>query len=314
MLLFALFMTVYERQMDIRVQEEASSLAEELGRTAFSALTGGQPFKDLPPAVGGSPYAVEIRDNQVFVVRITGGRGSGSEYASVINAPIVVENGDFAPGGRMYFMRSGDRLLVSSSPIAPPAYELEVNPTGQPPEFYEFSKTNPRAATGIIASYFEISEQGYTATGYRLDGNAVVRWEKGGVTRYLSVSGHNDAQRVGNVISAWVVDSVDPGPEIPRNISENLDNVVATGWLFSPERALRDLRLRTWKAGDNLITVPSNPQITAACVTTNAGRSYPVWRIAWDDFVIYYRAIPWWENDDEPGFVMQSSPAIEPVV
>ncbi|MEM2875095.1 MAG: hypothetical protein QW567_03645 [Candidatus Hadarchaeales archaeon] len=317
MLLFALFMTVYERQIEIRVQEEAKSLAEELGRTAFLALSGGQPFKDLPPDVGGSLYAVEVRES-VFSVKIVGGRGANREYTSVVNAEVYVENGEFQPGGRVYFyfMRENELLVVSSSPIEPSWLEIGVVPTGQPPTFYYFSKENPMAAAGIMASYFTLSEQGYLITGYSVSGSTVIVRLEGTSTRYCSVSGYDDDQRVGNVEGAWVVSGVGflESATISSQLSENLDNAVATGWLFSPSKALRDLRLRTWMVENQLVTVPSSPQITAACVTTNTGRSYPVWRITWENYVVYYRAIPWLENDADPGFVMQSSPFLEPVL
>jgi len=318
-LLFALFITVYERQMDIRVQEEATSLVEELGRTAFLALAGGQPFKDLPLDLGGCPYELEIQENSIFVVRITGGRGSGNEYTSVITGNISVENGKFEPGGRVYFMRVEESLLVSSSPISPPSWEIEVSPTQSPPAFYWFCKEKPKEAAGIIASYFTLLEPGYVLTRYSWDGedNLIVEWKKGTEVRVFLVSGYENNRPVESVENAWIVDCVQSGTCEELSGEENnmdLDNAVATGWLFSPEKVLGDLRKRTWKVGGQLVIIPSDSEISSACVTTNIGKSYPTWRISWENHVVYYRAMPWWEYENEPGFIMQSLPHLEPVL
>lgn len=316
MLIFALSVTVYGRQMDIRVQEEAAALAEELGETAFSALSGGQPFKDLPASLGGSPYTVEV-DGGVFCIRITGGRGAGGEYTSVVSAEVRVENGNFEPGGRIYFyfLRENGVLLVSSSPIEPPEFEIGARPTGHPPDFYYFCRGNARAAAAMIAAYFALSETGHVITGYSEIGGNVMVGMDGGRENFM-VSGRWDNQAVAHVEKAWVVDNVlvVEDAQISHTMDENLDNVIATGWLFSPSEVMRVLRSRTWKVGDRLVSIPPDPEIAAACVTTDIGRSYPVWRIAWENCVVYYRAMPWWENDDEPGFVMQSSPVLEPVI
>ncbi|MEM2877974.1 MAG: hypothetical protein QXG10_00245 [Candidatus Hadarchaeales archaeon] len=318
MLIFALFMAVYERQMDMRVQEEASSLADELGRTAFAALSGEQPFKDLPPSLGGSYYAVEVRDNSVIVVRITHGRGYGTECSSFVNFNLKVENGSFLPGGRVYFMRVGESLIISSSPVQAPEMEIFVSPTSAPPEFYNFAKHSARVAAGMIASYFSLSDIGYIAAGYSTSEDRIyVRWTRGAEEAYFETRWDVSDQRVGNVMRAWVLSGVNRvGSSVGSMITcdENLDNAVAGGWLFSGTKALQDLRNRTWKNENSFVNVPSDADIVAACVETNIGRMYPVWRISWDNYVIYYRAIPWWENDDSPGFIFQSYPEIEPVV
>ncbi|MDI6643382.1 MAG: hypothetical protein QMD95_04985, partial [Candidatus Hodarchaeaceae archaeon] len=115
-----IFISIYDQQLNARVDEQAGALADDLAKTAFTALSGGQPTVELPRDLGGTTYTIEVQDNNTFIVRIVAGRRAGYTYSAVVNATVTIENQDFSPGGRVYFMRSGDKVVVSAAPIEAP--------------------------------------------------------------------------------------------------------------------------------------------------------------------------------------------------
>lgn len=317
-----IFITIYTQQQDLRVDEQAKAIADDLAQTAFAALSGGQPMFDLPRDAGGSPYKIDLQENSVFVVEITGGRRSGKTYSSVVNAVVAVENQDFSPGGLVYFMRSGDTIIMSAEPIVAPIENIAPIPTGEPPEFYYFAKNNPREATAIGAAYFDAIE--------RYSGEVDVssyRWERadsllaqvtsgGAPLNVLRVTGAENGTDVGQVNTAWVVGQVENAEDIgSATACSSPDNAYHSGWLYSPQDALDHLRSRTWRvAGDGaVVVVPADASIQAASATTNLS-VYPTWRVAFESYVIFYRMVPWWELENTAGFVFQSDPELEPVV
>ena len=324
-----IFITLYTRQLEIRVDEQAEALANDLAQTAFTSLSGGQPMVELPPDVGGSPYEIEVQTgdgSSVFVVKITGGKMSGNSYNAIVNAVVVIDNGDFQPGGTVYFRENHGRIIMSAAPIENLLQpEKNIYPTGEPPGFYYFAKENPKIATAIIAGYFFALENhpGCYVSAYKCEDDGILVQISSSDEEKLfgvSVTGYEDDEDVGLVDNAWIVSEVSETENLTSSstFTENVENAYITGWIYSPSQALEDLRSRTWKRqSDNVaIVIPSEAVISASAATTNVS-TYMTWRVEWEKdihYVIYYRAMPWWENDDTPGFVFQSEPMLRPAV
>ena len=318
-----LFISVYDQQLNARVDEQAGALANELARSAFTSLSYVQPPFELPRDLGGSVYTIEVQDNNTFVVRIVGGRRTGNTYSAVVNATVVIENRDFSPGGRAYFMRSWGQVIVSASPIEAPIENIVPIPAGEPPEFYYFARENQREATAIGAAYFEALNR---YPGENIDVSAF-RWEatnsllaqvtSGGVPKItMRVTGSENAANVGKVVSAWVVELVENAVEIESPTAcPSPDNAYRGGWLHSPRGALDHLRSRTWRRVSNnaVVAVPTDAVIQAAAATTNVS-TYPTWRVRFENYTIFYQMTPWWQKENTAGFVFQSDPELHPVV
>ncbi len=324
LLIAILFISVYDQQLSARVDAEAESLADELAQAAFASLSGGQPTLDLPGDVGGSNYSVALQENSVFVVSVSGGRRTGISYSAVVNATVTVEDGNFAPGGRIYFMRAGDVIIVSASPIEARAENITQAPSTQPPEFYQFSKQNPREAAAIAAAFFDAKGRNpgenvdVLAYSWESESNnsllAQVRVGSGeAITR---VAGSDNVTAVGAIETSWVVEEIGSASAIVGAAScPSLDDAYVNGWLHSPQASLSHLRSRTWtQVSDNsIVAVPSDAVIQAASVTTNIS-TYPAWRVQFGEYTIFYQMLPWWEFENTAGFIFQSSPELKPVV
>ncbi len=319
-----LFITLYNQQLDVRVDEQANALADDLSRTAFTSLSGGQPILELPRDVGGSAYTIEVQENSIFVVKIAGGRRAGNSYSALVNATVTVENQDFSPGGRVYFMRSGDQIIVSAASIEAPVENIAPVPTGEPPEFYYFAQSNPRDAAAIGAAYFEArelysAENDIDVSSYRWESadSLLAQITSGEVPlAVLRVMGSEDGTDVGKVDTAWVVGQVESDENIgSATTCPSPDNAYRSSWLYSPQGVLNHLRSRTWRrVSDNtVVAVPADASIQAASATTNVS-TYPTWRVTFESYVIFYQMVPWWEQEDTAGFVFQSEPPLEPVV
>ncbi len=318
-----IFISVYDQQLNARVDEQAETLAAELAKTAFTTLSGGQQTLDLPRDLGGSTYAIEVQDNNTFVVRILGGRRVGNTYPAFANTAVTIENQDFSPGGKVYFMRSGDQVIVSATSIEAPLENIVPTPTGEPPEFYFFARENQREATAIAAAYFEAlgsyPGENIDASAYRWEGanSLLAQVTSGGAPlTVLKVTGSENGVDVGAVTGAWVVDLVENAADIgSATACPSPDNAYRTEWLYSSQGALGDLRARTWRrVVDNVaVTVPADATVQAASATTNVS-TYPTWRVTFEGYVIFYRMMPWWTEDNMAGFVIQSDPELYPVV
>ena len=307
-IVFALF---YERQLEARVVGQAQSLADELASTAFSSQGGGQPTLNLPRDIGGSAYQISISNNNTFIVKIMGGRLKGREYSSIVNATLLLENGNFTPGGKAYFQRAGDVVIVSASPIAAPAKNLEQPATTTPPEFYYFAKESQREAAAIAATYFHALED---ANAYKWqDSNTLLVKLKN--DQVFQVQGEN-LDKVDKVDNAWIVQRIDnfAGGFTGAMPCPSPENAWRSGWLYSPSQALAALRSRSWRrVSDNVaVVVPVDATINVAAATTNVG-TFLVYRVEWENYTIYYRAIPWWHEENIPGFVFQSKPKLEAI-
>ena len=314
------FISIYNQQANARVDEAARSLSEDLAMTAFLSISSGQltPY-DLPESLAGSSYTVEVLDNSAFRVNVTAGRMAGSSYSSVVNATITVD-GDLLPGNRIYFIWIGERVIVSDEPVEIAAENVVTTPSATPPPFYDFSKEKPTEAAGIMASYFYLlgSENGdWDITAYRWEGaDLVTQATATGKSTTLLASGNENDTPVGKIENFWIVMGVENWENSGTFTScDSVENAYASGWLYSPEMVLEHLRSRSWRrVQDNVIvSIQSDVDINAAAVTTNVS-TYPAWRVTFDDQVIFYRAMPWWELEDTPGFLFQSSPELYPII
>ena len=299
----------YLQQLNVRVGLEAQSLADELARTSFSSLGGGQPKLELPIDVGGSEYQISIEDNRTFVVRITAGRLRGNRYTSQVGVDLQ-ENEGLTPGAKAYFQLSGTRVVVSASPIEVPGENILPTTAATPPNFYDFAKENHRAAAAIIAAYFDVSQN---IDAYQENTNSVI--VRTGSAMFC-VQGYENGENVGLIDNAWVIENIENyAGEFTGVACPSVENAYLSGWLYPPSQALSYLRSRTWqRTSDNFVVViPGNAKIRAAAAKTNVS-TYPTWRIEWqaDNYcVLHYRAMPWWWAENDPGFVLQSEPPLE---
>ena len=325
-----LFISLYSQQLNAQVDEQANALANNIAQTAFFSLSRGQAIFDLPRDVGGSPYTIRAQDNSIFVVTITGGRRAGNNYSASVNAKVVGGNQDFPPGGRLYFMRSGGTIIMSATPIEAENIEApaeNISPT--PPQFYYFAKENAKEASALIAAYYYTLEN-VVDYQWENENSMIVRTD----SSVLRVNGYENNDNVGLIENIWLienswivlsVESLENVENVVSGLLENgwenspsVENAWKSGWLYSPSQALEQLRGRTWRRViDNvMVTVPSDAIIRAAAATTNVS-TYPTWRVEWQSdnyYVIHFRAMPWWEEENTAGFVFQSDPELCPVV
>jgi hypothetical protein len=263
---------------------------------------------------------VDVVDNSAFVVSVTAGRRAGSKYSAVANVTLRLD-GTLTPGGRAYFMRSGGLLVVSGTPVQAVAENFAAAPSGTPSQFYNFAKNNPKEAAGIMASYFQLlrNEPGasWDVLAYRWDGGSLVAQAAApGKSSTLRASGAENTVAVGFVENSWVVSAVENAENIGSfTSSPSPENAYLGGWLHSQDMVVEHLRSRSWKKlQDNaVVSIPATVSVKAAAVTTNVS-TYPAWLVTFEGQAIYYRAMPWWEQENTPGFLFQSSPALYPAV
>jgi hypothetical protein len=333
-MLAGIFIMQYNRQLEARVDEQAQALANDLARISFTAFSREQPSFLLPRNLGGSDYELNVNENtSTFIVRIKAGKQSGMSYYSTVNVPLQVENSNFVPSGNVYFQRRGDNVVVSSSPIAAQEENLLPPVTATPPEFYGFAKENAKEATAIAAAYFFVlknfvhenkpikddNNNLLDVLGYNLDENTVQIGYRGGANLFgvkvsFEFENYENMDNIGKVSNAWIV------TDITINLNNlgsattcpSVENAHDNGWFYENTEVLAYLRSRTWMNGDNIVVVPADARVDAAAATTNVS-IYPTYRVTFEGYVIYYRAMPWYWADNAPGFVFQSKPSLEVV-
>lgn len=167
-------------QREAGVDEQAQALADAISRTCFAALARQQVTYNLPDDVGGSDYALEV-ENNLIIVRVTSGEREGRRYYSSVGIQLEVLSLP-TPGGKLYAQGRGDRVIISSEPLAPPLEEIEAPEEAAPPEFYEWAKGNELEAVALAAAYFYALER-YPARwdngvldvlGYKREGDEVL--------------------------------------------------------------------------------------------------------------------------------------------
>jgi len=312
LLVGVVLMTIYGRQVSARVEDEASSLISGLSRAAFQSFsTGAMSFIELPRSVGGSGYVIEVMDNRYIVLRITDGPLRERKFFSAFTFPLAPQSQIFYPGQSVFFLRTGNKLTLNQSRI-----ELSDNLLGPqvyepPPNFYWFAKNNPMEASGVLAAFFS---SGADIAGYGwINRNTLV--VETSENRFFRVDFENEpCQKEGwNIIS---IESVSRIEEITvARITDTCPSVreaAELGWLVPPEQAFASLRSRTWMDSGGLVRVPPEARIVMACVSSDFGK-YPAWQIYFENRVVLFRAVLWWYEDNDPGFLFQSLPKMYPV-
>ncbi len=312
-LLAGVFFMQLTKQQEFEVGAQAQALADDLAKTCFSALSGQQPTLDLPLQLAGSSYELEIDENRsTFIVRITGGTGSGESYWTIANIGLQVDNTSLTPGGRVYFTCSDDIVLISASPIEILSENIFPKPSGEPPEFYYFARENQREATAIITAYFNLS---HDIGAYKWENSDSIFVRAGSIL--LRVQGYENWENIGFVNNVWIISNIEnyEGEFTDSFLCPSVENAYLSGWLYSPAQALDYLRSRTWRrTSDNVVvSIPNNASIRAAAVTTNVS-TYLTWRVEFESYILHYQAMPWWYLENTPGFVFQSEPELEAVV
>lgn len=312
LMMAAVLATVYSKQADARVEEEASSLLFRLSGTAFQSFsTNTIASVMLPKSIMGHGYIVRILENHALVLEITDGSLRGKTYVSVFTFPLVSTSRDFSPGQSVFFTRIGDRLLVCSTGEVPAEDGITGEHYGPPPEFYWFAKEHPAEATGALAVFFGTGDD---VVGYGWhDESLVIETRE---NRFLKIT-------LGHRISSderWKITMIRPVKGIEEVLAIRIENkcpsaaeAAKSGWLISPQRALADLRSRTWVDANGTVSIPAEAQTTIVCVETSNGKSYPAWQIVFDNRIVLYRTILWWYADNDPGFLMQSLPEMYPL-
>jgi len=311
-LLAGVFFMQLTRQREFEVDTEAQALADELAKGCFLTLPRQQSSVGLPLLLAGSSYELEVDENRsTFIVHVTSGVRKGESYMAVADVELGVENADFEIGGKIYFQRRGGAVIVSAAPISAPSENVKITPLSESPEFYHFAKENQREAAAIIAVYFDTSQD---IDAYKWENNNSILVHAGSIL--LRVQGYENEENVGLVDNAWIISNIEnyTGDLMPTVSCPSAEDAHSSGWLYSPQQTLDYLRMRTWRrTSDNVVVeISRGASIRAAAVTTNVS-TCPTRRITFDNYVMYYRAVPWWYLENTPGFVLQSDPELEAI-
>jgi hypothetical protein len=318
------------------VDEQAQALADDISRLCFAALARQQPTYSLPNDVAGCSYELGVEENSIVVTVLDGPR-AGRSYRSIVNAQLILENGEFEPGGKVYVRRLGEGVVISASPIVAILEELEPPSEPTPPPFYTWANEDIEGrrneAVALAAAYFYSLEHHpakkdnrvLDVLAYRREGDVVeirVGYRGADGSEFLlrvRVAGRQDASRVGEVTGAWVVENVE---NVPGDIAGAIDcpsveDAVATGWLYSPSRVLAHLRGRTWKLEDNTIVVVPEDASWRAAAASVGGRTFCTYRFSFahdnTPFVLFFRMLATASWEPLPGFTFTSEPRLEPV-
>jgi hypothetical protein len=284
-----LFSLYQSRLVGARLASEAQQLADMLASRASLASLGNIVPVDLPASLEGRPYSVECRGNE-FVVRL-----ERREFSAVIGTRIAPR--PLEPGTRVYLCPTSAGVVISDRP---PTEHLEELPPASEnrPAFYDFSKNNPEVSACALWCYFLLGKE------------AVQCSENGNVLKagdsFLEPAADNEGENV----QAWVVRGMRqaPTPSALKNLP-SVGEAENSGWLLSPQRALEEVKEREWRDAENrVVTVPENASILPCVVSTSVGR-FLAWRVAWEDYIVYTRALLWsWgENLNSPGFAYFSA-------
>lgn len=326
----------FRAQGEVRVEEQAQALADDISRTCFGALASLQPTYYLPGDVGGSGYELMVENNTI-IVKVIEGIKSGSSYYSSVNAELVVQDNGFRPGGDVYTQRMRDQVIISASSITLPPWEIEQPATSSPPQFYTWANENidgrQEVAVATVAAYFyslanhpalkdnmvldvlgysRIRDEVDVRIGYRGTDNTEFLQSVRTTERW-------DASLVKEVTGAWEVENVENMSKDITDVTDcpSVESAFASGWLYSPSQVLDHLRGRTWKLEDNTIVVVP---VDAGWMTAAAdvgGRTFCTYRFSFTykniPVVIFFRMLATAPEEPLPGFTFTSEPLLEPI-
>lgn len=295
-LLFTLFLAVsvgvffslyQSRVTEARFGMEVQQLLDMLVSRASAANLGSVVPVDLPSTVGGEKYVVECKENE-FVLFLQTGKMSGNKFSAV--SPVRMVPRLLQAGVRVYFCPTASGIVILDYPLSE-NIEKSLPPSENPPQFYFFSKDNPETAACVLGCYFWLGKEPKRYFERILEIENL----------YFEFLGESEG-------SAWIVREMRPAS--PPSTMQNLPSVEEaenSGWLISPTQALDEAKERRWKDFENReIRAPENVLILPCVVFTRIGR-FVAWRIAWENYILYIRALPWWWKENSPGFVWWSS-------
>lgn len=325
-LLIGIFLAYTSTQREYATGERSQALADDLSRTAFSALPRHQPTYDLPESIEKSPYKLKI-ENDIVVVKITGGGLEGKEYRSSVGVDLEVKNIP-EPGETFHAQGQVDKVFIDSSPLDPPKEELLSTKIPEPTDFYEFARDNPKEATGIISAYFHVrqlypEEENLDVKSYEWETHNILKVRVTSVGNFLitiQVSGHENSEDIGSISSSWIVRELETSSEnTPYTQScPSIGKSHYSGWLYSPEAVVSLFQERTWRSttDNQIITFPQALDWKCASVTTKIS-TFPTWRFEFStsekNNIIHFAAIPWAPYENRPGFTMESEPELEAI-
>jgi hypothetical protein len=326
----------FRAQGEVRVDEQAQALADDISSSCFAALARTQPAFSLPGDVGGSGYEL-IVENNTIMVKVVEGIRSGRIYYSSVGAELVVQDNGFRPGGTFYAQRMGDQVIVSASPITLSPWEIGQPATTTPPEFYTWANENvegrQEVAVALVAAYFfslenhpaENDNKVLDVLGYSEGGDVIeirVGYRGPDNNQFLQTvrtDGNQYSAQVGEVSGYWAVKKTSSSTKDIRGAVDcpSVENAVASGWLYSPPQVLDHLRGRTWKLEDNtIVVVPENAGLTEAAAGVG-GRTFCTYRFSFTHdnipIVLFYRMLATAPEEPLPGFTFTSDPLLEPL-
>lgn len=301
--------TIYNRQVVTKIDHEASDLVANLSWTAFQSFSTGVLGKiDLPKDIEGCDYQLKVNQN-CFILELLNGPLRGKSYIAGVSFDLTPDGFVLPKAETVFLRRGGNKLFVSSKII-----EFEENENIQialnPPEFYLFAKTHPREAAGILAAFF-YSRKDIARCSW-LDYHTLYVMAEDNESFILTFRRENLQH---DDWSIQEVETINIGTEVKPTEAEDCPSpaeALLRGWIIPPELALASLRSRTWVDENGPVGIPANVEIHMSCILTKFGR-YPAWWIHFENKTILYRALFWWYAENEPGFLIQSSPVIYPV-
>ncbi len=151
LLLCGIFAIQVREQRKVAIDEQAQSIVDDIARACFAVLTRQQLSYPMPASIGGCSYELEV-DNQTIALRMLDGLRRGQSYCSIVNVAIEVRS-LASPGGVLYLMRQGDRVIISADPIEAEISRIEQPTADIPPEFYAWAKENQIEAAAMVAAY-----------------------------------------------------------------------------------------------------------------------------------------------------------------
>lgn len=319
-MLIGILLTFTSTQREYATGKEAQTLANNISKTAFSAVDSQQTFQ-LYESVGNSDYELSI-ENKTFTVQILDGSQEGKKYQSTIGIELEVRDSLPEPGEKLYLRGDGEKIYASSHPISLPKEEIIEPENFKPPDFYDFAKDNPKTATGLIAAYFDARQEygkyiDISHYEWKSPNSLKARIVKN--QNYLTtikVQGNKNSDNVGYIEEVWTVENINEtdGKNL-ANTCPSIKEASLTGWLYSPEEVERRESRRTWRNEDNeVVEIPQNLKNKASAATTNVS-TYPTWRFEFKknntNYILHFGAIAWKPSEDKPGFKFETSPTLE---
>ncbi len=157
-MLIGVLLTYTYTQTQFAEEEEAQSLANELSRTAFSAIDTERSIK-LPASIGGNPYEIDIFENNTFAVRIFDEEQENILFKSSVSVNLdrsFLQNDTMPEPGEEIFFRGdqADTVYISDESIELDPNEIEIIEGEFPVDFYELYENSPEKTADLIYQFF----------------------------------------------------------------------------------------------------------------------------------------------------------------